>query len=195
LERDSVFPGPFQCGHCGTKGVPSQSFILLRPDGTGQAGRPLTCMLICPACFKPTHISDWSNGRPTRQIPGILVGDDVQHLPPDVEAVYGEARKAMTVEAYTGAAHLCRKILMNVAVSQGAKEKETFQVYVDYLEQNHYFPKGSMKWVDHIRHKGNDAAHHLGPVSKADAVELINFVDVLLKQVFEFPALMQAKKT
>ena len=101
----------------------------------------------------------------------------------------------MTVEAYTGAAHLCRKILMNVAVSQGAKEKANFDVYVDYLEQNHYFPKASKEWVDHVRKKGNAAAHHLGPVTKADAVELINFVEVLLKQLFEFPALMQAKKT
>jgi len=77
---------------------------------------------------------------------------------------------------------------MNVAVHLGAPKNQPFTAYVDYLEANHYVPPGAKTWVDAIRKKGNDATHEIPATTKEDARELIDFVEMLLKLVFEFPA-------
>jgi len=46
----------------------------------------------------------------------------------------------MSVNAYTASVLCCRKLLMNLAVSKGAKEGENFFKYVDYLATKGYIP-------------------------------------------------------
>jgi hypothetical protein len=41
--------------------------------------------------------------------------------------------------------------------------------------------------VDHIRQKGNEATHEIPSVSEADAKDLLTFMEMILKLVFEFP--------
>ena len=48
-------------------------------------------------------------------------------------------------------------------------------------------------WLDHIRAKGNEATHEIPSVTRPEAEELLNFVGMLLKFVFEMPAQMAAK--
>ena len=48
-------------------------------------------------------------------------------------------------------------------------------------------PPNGKGWVDHIRKKGNEAAHEIVLMTKADADELIVFSEMLLKFVYEFP--------
>jgi hypothetical protein len=76
---------------------------------------------------------------------------------------------------------------MNIAVSQGAKEGESFLAYVEYLAKAGYVPPNGRGWVDHIRSKGNEANHEIKLMTKADAEELIAFSEMLLKFIFEFP--------
>ena len=84
--------------------------------------------------------------------------------------------------------------LMNIAVSKGAKEGLSFQEYVNYLDSKRYTPPDSKEWVDHIRKKGNEATHEIALKTKNDAIELINFVEMLLKFIYEFPGKMKTKK-
>jgi hypothetical protein len=42
--------------------------------------------------------------------------------------------------------------------------------------------------VDHIRKKGNEANHEIAIMSRTDAEELISFIEMLLKFMYEFPA-------
>jgi hypothetical protein len=77
---------------------------------------------------------------------------------------------------------------MNVAVSQGAEAGNTFISYVEYLAANGYVPPNGKGWVDHIRKKGNEATHEIVLMSKDDAQELISFVEMLLKFIYEFPS-------
>ena len=77
---------------------------------------------------------------------------------------------------------------MNVAVSQGAKAGDTFISYVEYLAANGYVPPNGKGWVDHIRKKGNEATHEIVLMSLDDAQELISFVEMLLKFIYEFPS-------
>lgn len=77
---------------------------------------------------------------------------------------------------------------MNVAVAQGAKANQPFMAYVEYLASNGYVPPKGRGWVDHIRKKGNEATHEIALMTKPDAEELISFVEMLLKFIYEFPS-------
>ncbi len=76
---------------------------------------------------------------------------------------------------------------MNIAVSQGAAEGESFLSYVSYLADKGYVPPNGKHWVDHIRKKGNEANHEIALMDKGNAIELLEFCEMLLKFVFEFP--------
>jgi hypothetical protein len=76
---------------------------------------------------------------------------------------------------------------MNIAVAQGASEGNTFVSYVEYLATQGYVPPNGRGWVDHIRKKGNEANHEIALMSKTDADELVLFLEMLLKFMYEFP--------
>jgi hypothetical protein len=55
-------------------------------------------------------------------------------------------------------------------------------------------PAGAKDWVDHIRQRGNEANHEIAMMSAADAQELLVFVEMLLRLVYEFPNRLPKKK-
>jgi hypothetical protein len=97
----------------------------------------------------------------------------------------------MKVNAYTAAVMCCRKLLMNVAVSEGAKEGLKFSQYVKYLADEGHIPPKVTKWVDYIRNKGNDANHEIEIMAREDAERLIKFSEMLLRIMYEYPAEVQ----
>jgi len=106
----------------------------------------------------------------------------------EVENLYEEARNCMKVSAYTAAVMCCRKLLMNVAVSEGADEGKTFAYYVTYLADEGHIPLKAEAWVDHIRDKGNEANHEIQIMSREDAERLVRFSEMLLRIMYEYPA-------
>jgi hypothetical protein len=48
-------------------------------------------------------------------------------------------------------------------------------------------PPNGEEWVDHIRQKGNEANHEIVLMSSEDAKDLITFIEMLLKFIYEFP--------
>ena len=82
---------------------------------------------------------------------------------------------------------------MNIAVSKGADEGKTFIEYVEYLAENNYIPPDAKYWVDYIREKGNEATHEIAIMGRKDAEDLIKFMEMLLKIIYEFPASIKAK--
>ena len=81
----------------------------------------------------------------------------------------------------------CRKLLMHIAVAKGAKAGETFLKYIEFLREGHFIPPNCEVWVDRIREKGNEANHEITLMSETDAKQLIDFTEMLLKFVYEFP--------
>ena len=77
---------------------------------------------------------------------------------------------------------------MHIAVEQGAAENMSFREYVDYLDDNGYLPPKSKEWVDHIRDQGNEANHEIIVKTANDAKKLIDFIEMLSKFIYEFPA-------
>jgi hypothetical protein len=139
---------------------------------------------ICPNCQNPTYFSETGD-----QVPGSAFGGHVDHIASaDVDNLYEEARNCMKVSAYTAAAMCCRKLLMNVAVSEGADEGKNFAYYVKYLAEEGHIPPKATTWVDHIRDKGNDANHEISIMNREDAERLIKFSEMLLRIMYEYPA-------
>ena len=136
---------------------------------------------ICPVCNRPTFLEG------ERQYPGVTAGQPVDHLPPEIAAIYAEARNSLAASAPTAAVLTLRKLLMNVAVQEGAPGNQPFLAYVDYLAEAGYIPPNGRGWVDHIRKKGNEATHEIALMNPTEAMELLSFAEMLLKFVYEFP--------
>lgn len=175
----NVGPRAYRCGYCGSEVGPNQGYYPTVPGGNASGAHRI---FICSRCTQPTYFDG------VGQYPGPPFGNEVGSLPEDVNGLYREARDAFTVGAYTAAVLTCRKILMNVAVAQGAAEGETFLTYVEHLADAGYVPPNGRGWVDHIRKRGNEANHEIELMAQGDAEELIAFVEMLLKFVYEFPA-------
>lgn len=181
--RISIDSYPFNCGFCGTYAGPSAGFISIYEESN--RNKRSGHILLCPSCNRPTFITE------KEQTPGVLVGEKLNYLPVDIEQLYEEARKCISFSAHTSAVLSCRKLLMNVSVTKGAEEGKSFAFYVNFLEENHFIPPDSKGWVDHIRKKGNEATHEIPSISQDDAVELMEFTEMLLRFVYELPGKMQ----
>jgi hypothetical protein len=147
---------------------------------------------IYPVCDIPTFFLRDASGLLV-QIPDTPFSSTVNHLPEDIRNLYDEARGCMAINAYTASVLASRKLLMNIAVAKGAAEGLRFIEYVDYFVDQHFVPPNSREWVDHIRKKGNEATHEIALMGREDAEELLTFLEMLLKFIFEFPNRLQDK--
>lgn len=171
----SLGPRKYVCGYCGNQVSTRAGYFLTNAAGVD--------IRICPECNRPTYFE-----QDQLQIPGVPSGKRVEHLPPDINALYEEARRATAAGAPTTAVLAVRKLLMHIAVSQGDDEGKSFIQYVEYLSAKGFVPPGGKTWVDHIRKKGNEANHEIRLMKREDAEELIAFAEMLLKFIYEFPA-------
>lgn len=172
----------FTCGYCGSPIASEKGW-----NSNGAKGK----IYLCHKCTRPTFIDDTQNGK---QYPGVVFGNHVSDIPDKGLAwLYDEARSCTGAGAYTAAVLSCRKLLMHVAVSKGADEGKSFVHYVEYLADNHFVPPDAKEWVDHIRQKGNEANHEIVIMPKDDAEELLAFLEMLLKVIYEFPAAVKRK--
>lgn len=168
-------PKSYICGYCERLTGVSVGF---------DSKPPWTSLIyLCGFCNQPTYF-DAAN----KQYPAPKLGNPVNEAPQDLVLLYDEARKAASVGAYTAAVMCCRKLLMNIAVTEGAEEGKNYHFYVNYLEDNRYLPPNSKDWVDAIRLLGNEANHEIEPKNQTDALLAVTFAEMLLKFIYEFPA-------
>ena len=173
----------FTCGYCNVN-VSSVKGYKLGENMDG-SGKQIGGIYICPNCGGPVFVTPQRS-----QFPSPSLGNSVNFVPEDLNKLYEEARRCTGENCYTAAVLLCRKMLMNIAVSQGAKEGLKFIDYVNYLSDNGYIPPNGKHWVDHIRKKGNEATHEIALMKENDAKELIAFIEMLLRFIYEFPNLV-----
>lgn len=169
---------PYKCAHC-DRGVASVQGW----DFNSQVS-PVSFVFrirVCPFCRQPTYFTQ------AAQIPSPTFGEDVRSLPRDVESLYKQARDCIAANAHTPAVLASRKILMHIAVDLGAAQGLSFLEYVEYLAAKHYVPPNGKGWVDHIRKKGNEANHEISLMTRADGEELVEFLEMLMKFIYEFP--------
>ncbi len=182
----SVTGKSFKCGYCSNTISSDKSYVadVLK---NGRSSRE-SLIYTCPHCFNPTFFNE-----DDKQIPGPIIGDDIGNLDSTVHELYNETRQSFSVGAYTLSVLGSRKLLMNIAVSQGVDTGLKFAEYVKWLDDNHYTPPNSKVWVDHIRNKGNEATHEIPSILKEDAEDLITMIEMILKFVYEYPAKIKPK--
>lgn len=162
----------YLCGFCGNRVAPSK--------GSFSHGAKI---LVCHNCSRPTFID--VDGR---QYPEAAFGNYVSVADASIEGIYSEARKAISAGANTAAVLCCRKLLMHIAVERGAQAGQSFQSYVSFLSKNNHVPAACQDWVDQIRKLGNEANHEIILATREDAEQLLQFSEMLLKILYEYPA-------
>lgn len=181
-----VDKGNWDCGYCGKMVGSDQGWVGTQDEGG--SGSPTAYIRICPNCQLPTvfdHAGDYAPTRPP--------GEHIDNVPEDLSTLYEEARYTAGAGAYTAAVMACRKMLMNIAVDKGAKEGLGFAEYVNYLVSEGYTPPNSKEWVDYVRSLGNEANHKIALKDRDDADAAITFVGMLLRFIYELPALIPSK--
>jgi hypothetical protein len=175
----------FLCGYCTTTVSSNRGYALAH--GSDGSGQHIGYIRICPNCGGPIFFAPDGSRRPSPAF-----GSAVAHVPEHLSKLYDEARRSTSATSYTAAVLVCRKMLMNIAVEQGADEGLKFIEYVNYLADKGYVPPHGKHWVDHIRRKGNEATHEIALMTEGDAKELVTFVEMLLRFIYEFPKLVPA---
>lgn len=173
----------YRCGYCGDK-VSSEKGLQTYNSSTGRAE---AFIFLCPNCNGPTFITPGGE-----QFPSPIFGNSVSKVPEELTKLYEEARRCTGHSCFTSSVLTCRKILMNIAVSQGAKEGLRFIEYVNYLSEKGFIPPNGRHWVDHIRKRGNEATHEIQLMGANHAQELLVFVEMLLKFIYEFPSMVSS---
>jgi ribosomal protein S14 len=174
----------YRCGYCGRHVSASSGYWCI-----GEYDSLDHTIAICPKCNAPTYFERHSN-----QLPSPPFGESVPHInDANIEAIYEEARRCTSHQAFTGAVMLCRKLLMNIAVKHGAPENQSFQSYVEYLDENGFVPPNGKKWVDAIRKKGNEANHEISLMTARDAHNIVRFSEMLLRFVYEMPNMFEGE--
>ena len=173
---DNIGPRPYKCGYCGAMSGSRSGYFRNHYNWR---------IYICSNCARPTFFEG------EQQNPASLVGSPVSHIPEEIEILYNEIRKCTSFGAYNCAVLVGRKLLMNIAVKQGAEQGKTFLEYIDYLASKGYIPPNGKEWVDYIRNKGSEADYEVVLMVREDASEIITFIEMLLKFIYEFPSRMR----
>ncbi len=179
---ESVSAERYTCGHCGAEVGPDKAY--LKP---ATAGGPSANIFICPSCRRPTFIYESEDV----QVPGPLVGRTISGITePDVAALYSEARRCLASGAPSATVLVCRKLLMHLAVREGADQNKSFKHYAEYLAENSIVTKAMVGMVDHIKDQGNAENHELEVRSPEDAKTILKLVEFLLASIYELPGMV-----
>ncbi len=182
----SVEPVVWTCWKCGSRTGNDKGFWANHEVENMPVGRAY--IRVCPNCGAPTFFDARGN-----QTPGATYGEVLLHLPMGVHAIYEEARNCMSVSGYHAVAMLCRKLIMHVAVDQGADEGESFKSYVDHLEAIGVVPRPLKSFADHVRGIGNEANHEIRTVTREEAEEMVRFLEMVLRTTYEYPEMLNKR--
>jgi hypothetical protein len=166
----------WKCGYC--------DHHVSSEDGYYTAGGAIFARP-CPGCKGLSMFLDDGT-----VLPRPTPGSPVTGVNPNVADLYNEARFAAGAGAFTASVMACRKLLMNIAVTEGAKPGLAFKDYVAYLEKAGMFSPKAKRVVEHIKDMGNDANHQINPKSQAEAELAIEFVGSLLRHNYEMPSML-----
>lgn len=118
-----------------------------------------------------------------------------EHLPSEIENIFLEASKCLSVNCYNAAGamfRLCldittKKIIDNHSnENPTANDKKTIHSRLKWIFENEILPSDLEDLSRGIKDDGNDAAHD-GSLNKDDAEDLLDFTYILLERVYTEP--------
>lgn len=162
----------YKCGYCG---------IDIASDRVYYNEHSYTGIFICPHCGGPSFFCN------NTQIPSPSLGKKISHLPETIEYVYNEIRSCCSHNSPTAAIMLARKLIMHIAVHHGAEEDKRFVYYTNFLIDNGLVTKPTAPLLERIKDLGNEANHEITNTSMDNALLMLNFIEVLLINNYEYP--------
>lgn len=171
------------CGFCGA--VSLFTVARVKPDNR-RALAPVIWMR-CPRCLRGCVVND---GIPS---PSPLPFFTPEGVPQQEAALWEQARASLSVGAYSGAAMICRKLLLHIAYTHqradnpDAEPFSNFAKAVQYLEDEHVILASHKSWVDQIRQLGNRANHELPDITADEATNIARFTLQLFINLYEMP--------
>jgi hypothetical protein len=166
----SLSPKTYLCGYCGTKTGTSHGYYTHPISHT---------VYICTNCGLPTLLFG------DLQIPGADASIQFNNLPDDIDKVYKEITSSIQNLNNTAAVLLSRKLLMHIAVEQGADEGKKFIDYVQFLSSKGFVPPNADKLLDFIRKVGNEKNHEIKLATAIEALKVLKFVESILQFAYE----------
>lgn len=163
------------CGWCDSIIAPNKGYEVY------SHGIIIGYIYVCPNCHEIVLVN--GNGE---VFPKSKYGKQLHKLPDDIMEMYEECRNCFSIGAYTSIVLIARKLLMHLAVQNGAQEGLKFIEYVDYLDSNHFVPANSRNLYDCIRKQGNEATHEIVLKTKEEAEKILNFLFMILTFIYEF---------
>lgn len=167
------------CGWCNSIVAPNKGYVVYNDyNKISSAGY----IYICPNCNQIILYKHYPNS----VFPLCKFGKNINKLPEQVSLIYNEIRECYSIGAFTSIGLLGRKLLMHIAVQEGAEEDKKFIYYVNYLNDNGYVPKKSKHLLEFLRSQGNDANHEVIVLPKEDAEKIISFIELILTFIYEY---------
>lgn len=167
------------CGWCNSIISPNKGYsVRYNSSQSGDIGY----IYICPNCNQVILYRDYQKV----VFPLCKFGKSINKLPEQVSLIYNEIRECYSIGAFTSIGLLGRKLLMHVAVQEGAEEDKSFLYYVNYLNDNRYVPKKSKHLLEFLRSQGNDANHFVQILQKEEAEKIISFIELILTFIYEY---------
>lgn len=167
----------FVCFNCGKEIAANKGYRSLGVNiSTGRSH-----IYICYHCCAPNVFDVTGN-------PIIMpkIGKEIANLPENVSNLYNEVRACLQAGAFTAAAMLMRKMLMDIAVAEGIKNCSTFAQCVEELCKEGIVPKKARFLAEAVRKLGNEVNHELQTAKPEETYALFKFMEMLLEVNYEF---------
>lgn len=153
-------------------------------------------VISCPRCgglvLIEHHGPNVPQSNPDRVLPESSQAVDVDHLPDDVRAYYGDARRVLDAGVPDAAAVQLRKTLEAAAAHFGVDSGPLVQRIKKLIEQG-LVTKTFGDVLHHVRVVGNTGAHASDVrVEEEAALRVMNFTTQVLRNLFEIPAELAA---
>jgi hypothetical protein len=144
-------------------------------------------LVICPMCNCPM-LAYKDESRPDfyRLYPPMERDLDPSTVPQPICRAFTEARTCFRAKAFIATAIMCRKILEGICSAHGLKPRRLVDELKE-LKEKGIIESRLFEWAEALRTMGNEAAHGVEfVVSRADAIDTLQFTEALIEYVFTY---------
>ena len=117
------------------------------------------------------------------------------HLPASVASAFRQAESNFLMDGHEDAAATMYRRSLDLGLKEAFPQvKGDLKKRIDKLVETHDLPAAIGDWAHEVRLIGNDAAHDLDGLEKADVVAARNFIDAVLRYTFSLPTMVQQRR-
>ena len=192
---------PYDCNMpVGLTLISAPNHNLVHSHGLQEVG----AVYMCNGCKKPIYVR-YSNALRSGSDVHVHNAFQIQRVRPilktenikkkEVKQDIEETLDCYSVEAWNGFASMCRRTIQSICDDHDVKGKDKVKKQVKTFTENYNFDDDMKELLNQVALTGHDGAHpHLPPVSKERAEKLFAFMQEIVRQVYDLPAMLGESK-